>query len=268
MGKYKSAIKNFQFGLELNKFYGIRTVASIIESFKFLGLCKVFIDDYENAIEDFNKALEMLETYKNDFRNKYTKNDEKDTKNLIFYYRGLSMSELELHNEAIEDFEKITHFEYQSDLECVYFCIGNSYFSLGKYENALNAFDELIKIAKTDENHFYNRAHTNFNLENYEEAIDDFDKAIELGLNNSDVLYYRGKSKFFIEDLQGAIIDMDKARDKDTWDTNIVEEEPYILKGICYYNLGDLNESQKNLEKAVLINPDCSDVLEELIKTK
>ena len=270
LGKYKSAIKNIQFGLELNNFYGIRTVAKFIQSYMYLGLSKVLIEDYENAIEDFNKALEMLETYKNDYRNKYTKEEAADAKNLIFYYRGISRSNLELHDGAIEDFENITHLECEIQMEGLYYYIGLSYFNLGRFENALNVFDELIKTSKTDESHFYNRGITKYNLENYVEAVDDLDKAIELGLNNSDIFYYRGKSKFFIEDFQAAIIDMDKATDKDIWeDQNIVEEDPYIVRGICYYNLGDIDNAQKNLEKAILLNPDRSDVLEELrlIKT-
>lgn len=264
LGKYKSAIKNFKFGIELNNFQGIRTVAEIIESFVHLGLCKYALDDYKNAIEDFTKVLEMLETYKNDFRNKFTKDEVASIKNLSFYCRGISLANLELYNEAIEDFERVTHTENQSDMEVLYYNIAISYLSLGKFENALNVFDELIKTVKTDEIYFYNRGITKYQLDNYEEVIDDLDKAIALGLDNSNVLFYRGLSKYYIDDFQGAINDLDKALDKAIWDENIVEEEPYIVRGLCYYNLGDLHKAKRNFEKALLINPDRSDVLEDL----
>ena len=260
LGKYKSAIRNIEAGINLNK-YALITIHDKIQGFFHLGLSRVQLKDYKNAIKDFYNALDVLETYKKDFRCSFTKKEEINIRNCIFLNLGATMHFLRNDKEAINNLEKIIDFDSafeEDEREWSYEVRGLSFLNEGKFEDALNDFEKLIEINQTSEN-FFSRGLANYSLVKYENAIKDFDKAVKLGKNDFEVFFKRGLSKFNLENYEDAIHDMDYAIAKD-----ICEESPLEIKGYSYYYLGDFYNARKNLEEVLIISPHNNEVREHL----
>ena len=265
LGKYKSAIRNIEAGINLEN-YAFRSIGDKVLSLFILGLSRYQLEDYKNAIKDFHNALDILETYEKDFRLRFTKEEKIYFRNIIFFHIGALMHYLENHKEAINNFEKVTDLELsfeKDEIEFFYEVRGLSFLSEDKFENALNDFDKLIEINKTSASHFFNRGCAKFHLVNYKKAIKDFDKAIELGKNDYEIYFNRGLSKFNLENYEGAIHDMNYANEK-----NICEEDPLIIRGYSYYYLGDSYNARKNFSEALIINPSNFEVRENLKSIK
>ena len=150
LGKYKSAIKNIEAGINLDN-YALITIHDRMQGFLHLGLSRVQLKDYKNAIKDFYKALDILETYKKDFRCKVTKKEEIIIRNNIFLGLGETMHFLRNDKEAINNLEKIIDFDSafeKDEREWAYEVRGSSFLNEGKFEDALNDFEKLMKLIK------------------------------------------------------------------------------------------------------------------------
>lgn len=70
----------------------------------------------------------------------------------------------------------------------IYYNIGNAYYRMGDYENALQHYSKALSC---DDKHlkekaFYNRGNTNFRLGKLEDALKDYEKAVELDPEDKD----------------------------------------------------------------------------------
>ena len=100
---------------------------------------------------------------------------------------------------------------------------GAKLMDLGKYEEAIKAFDKAIKLNPVYNSAYANRGISKAKLGRYNDAIVDFDKSIELKNqidNNDETFIYwkgntyfsRGLSKKAIGKIEEAIVDFEQAK--------------------------------------------------------
>jgi tetratricopeptide (TPR) repeat protein len=139
------------------------------------GLAYARSNQYEEAIKDFKKALELNPKYAGAYNN-----------------RGNVYHELKQYKKAIEDYKEA--LELNPNLTVTYYNRGIAYCKLNKTEEAIEDYNAAIKLNSKYAKAYYNRGIAYYDLDNYEKAIKDFKKALEL--NPKDVEAYRmGESK-------------------------------------------------------------------------
>ena len=158
------------------------------------GNAKQRLGDHEGAIQDYDKAIGLNDDYAEAYNN-----------------RGAAKAELKEYQRAIEDFDKA--IERNRDYAQAYNNRGNAKQRLGDHEGAIKDFDKAIELNLKDAEVYYNRGLAKSALEKYKEAIEDFDKAIELNRDYAQAYINRGKAKLDLEDYQGAIKDFEKAKE-------------------------------------------------------
>ena len=129
---------------------------------------------YELAIADYNKAIELNPKYGNAYNN-----------------RGVSYQNLEKYELAIADYNKA--IELNPKHANAYNNRGNSYKNLGKYELAIADYNKAIELNSNDATAYNNRGVSYQNLEKYELAIADYNKAIELDPDKE--MYQRNRDR-------------------------------------------------------------------------
>lgn len=151
--------------------------------------------EYEQALEDFNKVIELDENYKGAYGSRgnvyynleeYKKalldyeEEEKKNGELAYLYnnRGLVYYHLKQYDESISEFSKAISKGY--NYANAYNNRGSVYAKLQKYKDSISDYNKAIEIDKTYKLAYKNRGVTYEKLEKYEEAISDYSKAIEI----------------------------------------------------------------------------------------
>lgn len=189
------------------------------------GLLKFQIGEHNNAIEDFNKAIQFGIFYDKKFfdsaMNSFFKKDFDDADwnfrkaivtpiyTKVDYNTAIEKFRNKDYNAAIQDFNKVLELN-NSDFES-YYLRAVSYFLLHNYSSALSDFNEAIKLKPSISEAYYYRGKTNFVLKNFDSAISDFDKAVALNMTDADIFYFRGLSKLLLGKKEDAHNDLTKS---------------------------------------------------------
>jgi tetratricopeptide (TPR) repeat protein len=228
------------------------------------GTAKYHVQNYQIAILDFDKAIELNPNFAAPYVN-----------------RGVSKKMLGRYQEAIQDFDQA--IELQSDFSEAYLNRGISKKVLGRYQEAIQDFDQAIKL---NPNHFlfyYYRGSTKFQLDQYVTAITDLDKAIELNPADAESYLVRGSTKKYLKQYELAILDLNKAIELDPHNiaaydsrgysrsslkeyqaaildfSKAIELEPnairYNNRGWAKFNLGQYSLAILDYDKAINLNP-------------
>ena len=157
------------------------------------GRAKVFTSDFDGAVADFTKAIEL------NF-------DSTDT----YYHRGIAYLRKKDYDLGIEDFSKV--MELDPEYVGTYYYRGLAYLFKGNFDDL--AIENLHKAIEQDSEHanayYYRGAAYNFKGE-VELAIKDYTKTIELKPDYADAYYNRGTAYFSKGEVNPAIGDYNKA---------------------------------------------------------
>jgi tetratricopeptide (TPR) repeat protein len=148
--------------------------------------------DYDRAIADFNRALELAP----------------DTAD---YYksRGVSYSMKGDEDRAIAD--KTRAIELAPNTADYYKSRGVSYHNKGDYDRAIADFSRALELAPNTADYHYSRG-VSYSMKGDEDrAIADFNRALELAPNTADYHYSRGVSYSMKGDEDRAIADYNRA---------------------------------------------------------
>ena len=237
------------------------------EVYKERGDLRAKIGFYNDAIDDYQKALELNPNYKeadkaltdtknnldiHNFINNYSliENDlYKDSgyyfnKACNFYYKGKCKEAIVYYNKAIE---------LDPNNSAAYNNRGNAKKDLVQYEEALKDYNKAIELDHNNSAAYYNRGSLKINLEEYKEAIKDFNKAIELDHNYLYAYNNRGNVKYKLGQYEEAIKDYNRAIELDNNDSIA-----YYNIGLSKANLGQYEEAIKNYNKAIELEPNFS----------
>lgn len=116
---------------------------------------------YREAIESYNKAIELNPRYAN-----------------AYLYRGNAYEAIEEYDQALEDYNKACQLN-PMDL-FAFKNRGGLYKKLKLYDKALKDFERAIQLDPLYESPYEERGNVYAEVKNYDKALDDYAKAIEL----------------------------------------------------------------------------------------
>lgn len=177
------------------------------EVYLLVGQCYLNKDKYLDAIQEFDKILELPLIDKIKDAVYYWKAEvyfkAKDYTNAKSFYKDLvtkfpnskflqdanyslawSLFEEGNYQEAIDGFTKLVRLYPQNEfIEDSYFKIGEAYFNLKKYDDVKKSFalfvEKYPESKKIEQAYFY-KAESNYYLENYQEAAEDYKKVSQI----------------------------------------------------------------------------------------
>ena len=220
--KYKDA-ENWVMAIgEYTKAIGVNP--NYKNAYFFRGYSYEKIDQDQNAINDYNKAIQLGIWFQ----------DPDDA--WAYLNRGISYEKLGQYQNAINDYTKAIQLDL--GYANAYNNRGNSYHGLGQYTAAINDYTEAIKIKPTARRH-NNRGISYDNLGRYEEAIADSTKAIELDPGYAKAYNNRAFSYKKLEQYRLAIDDYTKAIQLDPGYANAYNNRGLVYRILSQSTLAD-----------------------------
>ena len=131
------------------------------------------LGQYQRAIEDYDKTIELDRDYAKGYNN-----------------RGIAYGDLGKYQLALEDFD--AYIKRNSNEPTAYFNRGNIFKILGNYRKAIDDYNKAIELDPRKADVFNNRGNTFLKLNSYQKAIDDFTMAIRLNGNDDKAYLNRG----------------------------------------------------------------------------
>ena len=137
---------------------------------------KECLGEPENAIVDYNKAIELKRDYTEAYNN-----------------RGVEKGNIGDYEEAIKDYDMA--IELKQDYAEAYLNRGVAKDNLKRYAEAIKDFDMAIMLKSDFPEAYCNRSNSKRERELYQGAIEDCNKAIELKPDYAGAYYNRGLAK-------------------------------------------------------------------------
>lgn len=163
----EGAVEAFSKAIELNP--------KMAEAFVFRGMTYLVLLKHREALDDFNKAIELIETL-----------PSKEGISLAYSLRAMGNAKIKNYEKAINDSNRAIRLCPSSDgsgLSFAYVSRGYSYAMSGKNKEALLDFDKALssapKSAMTAVVYQY-RGTVYFNMGNFKQAINDYETHIKL----------------------------------------------------------------------------------------
>ena len=234
---------------------------------------------YDDAINDFSRALEMMSKY--DF-----------WRAEIIYRRGVAWLEKNNFEKAIADFNEILLFDpfyvegyirrgyawlqkgefdkaiadYSKAIEIrptaqVYWYRAIGWKNKKEIDNAILDLTEVIRLSPDYNLAYYARGELWYEKEKFDKAAQDFGEFIKYQPNNAKGYQYRGISKYQLDDFDGAIADLSKA-------VSLQQENWYAfhVRGLSYGSKKEFLNAKKDLQEALRLNPQAKDIIEPWLK--
>lgn len=256
------------------------------------GIDKDSNSDYEGAIIDFTKAIEIngeyIDSYRgrasariwlNDYEgviNDYTKIIELNSIDIDAYEsRGLAKTCLKDYIGAIEDFNKTIELDKESK---VYSSRGRMKKNLLDFDGALLDYNIAVEKYPEDFSNYFGRGELKYEIADYHGANKDFNKCTELKPNRIISFHKRGDCRLKIEDYKGAIEDYSMVIQNRQYKygvTNPSSENAIKMLASIYHNRGiarskikEYNDAIEDIKTALEFDPNFDDAIQLLKSLK
>ena len=262
---------------------------SIAIEFYERGLEKDSNNNYEGAIIDFTKAIEIDKEFIDAYRNRasvkcllgdyegaiedYSKIIEINSEDIDAYEdRGRTKYSLKNYIGAIEDFDKIIKIDSETK---IYSLRGKMKRYLLDYDEAMLDYDIAVTKFPNDFGCVFGRGELNYEMANYHSAIEDFNKCIELKPKLILSFQKLGECKLKIEDYKGAIDDFSfiiqnrqeayKIDGPPSENASKILATYYHNRGVARSKIKEYNDAISDFKTAIKLYPNCvSDVENDL----
>ncbi|MBU0489573.1 MAG: tetratricopeptide repeat protein [Bacteroidetes bacterium] len=261
-GIFHAAIESFNKCLEIAPYFYDANVG--------LGKCYYKLDRKKEALDEFNKAL-----------------GKKSDDIKAIFNRGIVMFDLGKYEDALKDFDLVV--EKKPDYSDVYGRRAFTHLQMGNGDLALKDFGTAIGKYKDKPDLYHGRAQIYCSLGKSTEALADFSKALQLKAQFPEALLMRatlydslGKKTEAVADYSKLIGMNEKSADiysrraeayyelKKWAEANadfailvatykVKDIQIHLKKAICYQNLANYTESNKEIGKALIIDKDNED---------
>ena len=254
--KYKNAIIFFNKASKIDPTNGA--------AYFYKAFVKDIIGDFEGAIEDYSKAININQTWESFLNRGLTKTKIKDFKGSIFdfsqllklnpnyhkgfYLRGISKQKTGDFKGSIIDFSK--YLNLNGDDSNILFLRGFSKYSLKDFNGSIEDYSKALKINPKYKEALLNRGISKSELGEYEGSIDDFSKLIKLDPNQIDAYFFRGLSRNMVQEYEAAIKDFNVVIKNDPNDDAALN-----ARGLSKGALNKFQDAIDDFNKAILINP-------------
>ena len=216
---------------------------------------------YEQSIEPYSKALRLyekiaiLEEQPNE--KEYLKENRKNHLAMLYGFLGDAYKNTQKLSKAVENYNKA--IEYDPKYYNYRFYRAEAYFLQGKYELAVEDYDQAIKLRKDDKmfNFFFQRGLAKERLKQYDSAIQDYMKTIEVYPRHFEAKYRivqcyekQGKNDKALDFYNSVIEPYTKAIE-----LNPQDAKAYTNRGFAYDRMYQWSEAIADYTKAIEINP-------------
>jgi len=187
---------------------------------------------YKEALDDFNKTIELNNRYAN-----------------AYFNRGKVLLDNNRLDEAMSDFNKVIELKpLNAD---AYYSRGVIYFNRKNYEASIKEYTKAIELKPDFSDAFYTRANSLRELKRNEEALKDYNKSIEL--KPAYALSWFNRAVLFMNEKKNeeAIKDFNKAIEVDPLYANA-----YVNRGNVFNDEKKYEEAIKDYTKAIELRPD------------
>ena len=167
---------------------------------------------------------------------------------VAFNNRGISYDDSGRYQEAINDYDQAIALNPKGAM--VFNNRGSAYAYLGKYQKAINDYDQAIVLNPKFSEAFNNRGVVYGNLRKYQKAMEDYDQAIVLNPKNAKAFNNRGNAYTNLGEYQKAIEDYNQAIVLDPQ-----YAEAFYNRGVVYADLGEHQEAIEDYDQAIVLNP-------------
>ena len=131
------------------------------KAYFYRGFSRSSVGQYKEAIEDYDKAIELNQNNKN-----------------IYSNRGNCKYDIQQYKEAIKDYDKA--IELNPNNEKAYYNKGLTKTKLKLYEESVECYNKAIDLNQEYYKAYFNRYISQYNLKEYEKAIKDYKKLIDV----------------------------------------------------------------------------------------
>ena len=219
---------------------------------------------YEQAIESFDKAIELNPTDKVAFLayGRLLKELGRYKKSLELFQKALEIDikYLAAYERLIESFDYLENYQ-----EGIIWCtkaISNNCTSEYLVKQKFNFERRLLETLynhKKEKFDFSTKGIELYNQERYERALDCFDKAIEQYPDDYSDYFYCGKILIKLKRYKAAIESLTKAINLNHLDGNI-----FFHLGYCYHSIEEFDEAVFYYREALILDPSCSGARDNL----
>ncbi len=215
--------------------------------------CREIPSDYKKQILEYLRTCHNIyaDTIYNDLLG-FIMNQENYKTAHVEFYTGLSSQKNEKHKEAIQHYDEAIRLK--PDDPDAYNNRGNAKCSLGLHKEAIQDYDEAIRIKPDDATAYSNRGFAKYELGLHKEAIQDYDEAIKLKPDVATAYNNRGNAKCSLGLHKEAIQDYDEAIR-----INPDDASAYYNRGNAKYSLGLYEEAIQDYDEAIRLKPDDAD---------
>ena len=211
-----------------------------LAAFNNRGIIKGKLQDYQNSINDHNKAIEIDPNYAGTYQN-----------------RGSINLKLQNYKRAINDFTKVIMSEPNN--AHIYYDRGIARCELKDYKGAIDDWNRAIEINPNYTTAYNNRGTAKHDLKDYKGAIDDYNKAIKIDPNYAEAYYERaftksklGLDKYKLKDYLGAIDDYQDAIGN--YQATLKNSKDKYLTELATEGINEAEERLKELQDKLLQN--------------
>ncbi|MBU0606132.1 MAG: tetratricopeptide repeat protein [Candidatus Omnitrophica bacterium] len=229
---------------------------------------KVYQDkgDIDQALSDYNKAIELNSEYADAYNNRgnaYTQKDnfdqalsdynkaiELNPKYVDAYSnRGNAYTQKGNPDQGISDCNKA--IEINPKYADAYSNRGIAYIKKSNFDQAISDCNKAIGINPKHADAYNNRGNAYINKGNFDQAISDCNKAIGINPKHADAYNNRGRAYVQKGNLDQSISDYNKAIE-----ANPKHTDAYNNRGNAYTQTGNIDQALSDYNKAIEINPE------------
>ncbi|MBN2391726.1 MAG: tetratricopeptide repeat protein [Anaerolineae bacterium] len=226
--------------------------------------------EYDKAIQEYNKALELDSTYVPAYYNRGLAHAKQqhyadaiaDFSEVItldplhvdphyvdaYYNRGLVYARQNAFDQALTDYDQALALRPEDPL--IYNSRGNVRYKAKDYAQAIADYDQAIQHDPAYTDAYLNRGLTYAAQEEYQHAIGDYNQAIALDPESAIAYNYRGQVYSRLQQYERALEDYTQAV---TLDPNYAVA--YNNRGLCYVHLGKHTQAIAEYRLAVIADP-------------
>jgi lipoprotein NlpI len=163
----------------------IRLKPDVAEAFNNRGVTYDYKGDYERAIQDYNQVIRLRPDDAAAFNN-----------------RGLVYHEKGEYDRAIQDFDQAIRLKpgYAEAFESR----GSAYLARGDYDRAIQDYGQAIKLEPNYAGDFSDRAFAYDCKKDYRRALQDYDLAVRLNPQDAHIVGGRGVTRFYLGEFKAA----------------------------------------------------------------
>ena len=195
------------------------------------GSCKFNLEDYEGAIADYQKVIEL--------------GQDKDPE--VYYYKGSAQYYLNQFEPAIQDLTMAITLKPEN-AEALSLR-GDSWMATGQIDSALTDFNRSIEINDKLSGPYFSLGNHFASISSYDQALTYYSQAIELE-PKPDYLYNRGLIYHLENDMQNAHNDFSYVIS-----LNGSYVDAYIMRGTVKDEVGNSVEALADFNEAIRLDP-------------